>query len=223
MLDVVKPITHRKIIEKELEGFGIRLNKKKPDIHLKRKDKGGVAIVKSMGLQMTKMTDDTIRSILHEYRISNCEVRFKSDNTMEELIDVIEGNRVYVPCLYVMNKIDAITIEELDIICKVPHYVPISAKDEWNFDELMEKMWEYLDLIRIYTKPKGQIPDYEAPVIIPRKMSTVFDFCGKIHKQLQKDFKVAQVWGISVKHNPQRCGKDHQLLDEDVVQVIKKK
>ena len=35
--------------------------------------------------------------------------------------------------------------------------------------ELMEKMWEYLDLIRIYTKPKGQIPDYEAPVIIPRK------------------------------------------------------
>ena len=50
MLDVVKPITHRKIIEKELEGFGIRLNKKKPDIILKKKDKGGVAIVKSMGL-----------------------------------------------------------------------------------------------------------------------------------------------------------------------------
>ena len=38
-------------------------NKKKPDIHLKREDKGGVAIVKSMRLQMTKMTDDTIRSI----------------------------------------------------------------------------------------------------------------------------------------------------------------
>ena len=223
VLDVMKPLTHKKIIERELEGFGIRLNKKKPDIYLKKKDKGGVAIVKGMGLTMTKMSDDTIKSILHEYKISNCEVRFKQDNTMDELIDIIEGNRVYVPCLYVMNKIDAITVEELDIICKVPHYVPISAKDEWNFDELMEKMWEYLDLIRIYTKPKGQIPDYEAPVIIGRKQNKVFDFCGKIHKHLQKEFQVAQVWGTSVKHNPQRCGKDHLLNDEDVVQIIKKK
>ena len=46
-------------------------------------------------------------------------------------------------------------LEELDIIDKCAHYVPISAKDEWNFDELMQKIWDYLDLIRIYTKPKG--------------------------------------------------------------------
>ena len=31
-------------------------------------------------------------------------------------------------------------VEELDLLDKVPHYVPISAKDEWNFDELMEKI-----------------------------------------------------------------------------------
>lgn len=98
------------------------------------------------------------------------------------MIDVIEGNRVYTPCIYVLNKIDGISIEELDLLDKVPHYVPISAKDEWNFDELMEKIWEYLDLIRIYTKPKGQIPDYEAPVIVPRSYSTVEGFCNKLHK-----------------------------------------
>jgi len=74
---------------------------------------------------------------------------------MDDLIDVIEGNRIYVPCIYVLNKIDAISIEELDLLDKVPHYVPISAKDHWNFDELLLKVWEYLDLIRIYTKPKG--------------------------------------------------------------------
>ena len=103
---------------------------------------------------------------------------------LSRTVDIIEGNRVYVPCIYVLNKIDAISIEELDLLDKVPHYVPISAKDEWNFDELMQKIWEYLDLIRIYTKPKGQIPDYEAPVIIKSNASTVHDFCGKIHKQL---------------------------------------
>ena len=90
---------------------------------------------------------------------------------------------------------------------KFPHYVPVSAKDEWNFDELMEKIWEYLDLIRIYTKPRGQIPDYEAPVIIPRKHSSVLDFCQRIHKTLALELKCAQVWGTSAKHNPQICGK----------------
>jgi len=25
------------------------------------------------------------------------------------------------------------------------------------------------------------------------------------------------VWGMSVKYNPQKVGKDHQLLDEDIV------
>ena len=191
VLDCQKPMTDKRIIERELEGFGIRLNKTKPDIRLKKKDRGGINIVKAHGVNMTKMSDDTIRSILHEYRISNCDVTFRSDNTMDDLIDIIEGNRVYVPCIYVLNKIDAITIEELDLLDKFPHYVPISGKDEWNFDELMEKIWEYLDLIRIYTKPKGQIPDYEAPVIIPRKASTVLDFCNRIHKTLGREMRCA--------------------------------
>lgn len=121
---------------------------------------------------------------------------------MDDLIDIIEGNRIYCPCIYVLNKIDAISIEELDLLDKVPHYVPISAKDHWNFDELLLKVWEYLDLIRIYTKPKGQIPDYEAPVIISAKACAVKDFCDKLHKQLATDMNFAIVWGTSVRHNP---------------------
>lgn len=33
---------------------------------------------------------------------------------VDELIDVIQGNRVYIPCLYVYNKIDQICMEEVD-------------------------------------------------------------------------------------------------------------
>lgn len=191
VLDAMKPVTDKRIIERELEGFGIRLNKSRPDIILKKKEKGGITISKSHGVTLTKMSEDTVYSILKEYKISNADVVFKADNSVDELIDVIEGNRIYVPCIYAINKIDQISIEELDILDRVPHYVPISAKDEWNFDELMQKIWEYLDLIRIYTKPKGQIPDYDAPVIIQRKRSTMVDFCGKIHKTLVKDFRFA--------------------------------
>lgn len=45
-------------------------------------------------------------------------------------------------------------MEELEILDSIPHYVPCSAHLEWNLDDLIEKIWEYLDLIRIYTKPK---------------------------------------------------------------------
>jgi small GTP-binding protein len=216
VLDVAKPLTHRRLIEYELEGFGIRLNKKPPAITIKRKEKGGINVIKALGLNLTHMSPETVVTICKEYKLSNADVHFKEDCTIDELIDVIEGNRVYVPCIYVLNKIDAISIEELDIIDKCPHYVPISAKDEWNFDELMEKIWEYLDLIRIYTKPKGQIPDYDAPVIIKRD-STIQMFCNSIHKGLVKEFKHALVWGTSAKHNPQVVGLEHTLEDEDVV------
>ncbi|EPR56620.1 GTP-binding protein [Toxoplasma gondii TgCatPRC2] len=220
VLDVMKPITHKQIIERELEGFGIRLNKKPPNITFKKKDKGGISVTHTVPLN--NIDEETIKSICHEYRISNAQIAIRCDATADDIIDVIEGNRLYIPCLYVMNKIDQITIEELDIISKVPHYIPISAHHEWNLDGLLEKIWQYLDLVRIYTKPKGQIPDYNAPVILNSRMRRVEDFCVRIHKSLLDEFKLAIVWGKSVKHNPQKVGKDHELVDEDVVQIVKK-
>jgi small GTP-binding protein len=220
VLDAMKPLTHKRIIEKELEGFGIRLNKEPPKISFRPKQKGGVAITKTV--EMTNLDDDLIKSICHEYRISNADIMFDCDATADDLIDVIEGNRKYMPCLFALNKIDEISMEELDILDKIPHYCPVSAHLEWNLDGLLEKIWEYLDLIKIYTKPKGQIPDYNAPVVLPRKKTTVEDFCGRIHRSMLKNFKHALVWGMSVKHNPQKVGKEHTLLDEDVVQIVKK-
>lgn len=38
----MKPLQHKKLIEHELEGFGIRLNKIPPDIIFKKKEKGGL-------------------------------------------------------------------------------------------------------------------------------------------------------------------------------------
>lgn len=222
VLDVMKPMTDKRIIERELEGFGIRLNKTPPEISLKRKEKGGLNITSTHGLERSHMNDDLVKTICAEYRISNADIHFRCDGTVDDLIDVIEGNRKYCKCIYVLNKIDQTYIEDLEILSRVPHYIPISAKDQWNLDGLMEKVWEYLDLIRIYTKPKGQIPDYDAPVVIPRSYSRIEDLCDRLHKGLLKEFKHALVWGMSAKHNPQKCGKDHQLLDEDVIQIIKR-
>lgn len=220
VLDCMKPLIHKKILERELEGFGIRLNKQPPDIVFNRKDKGGLNITYTV--KQSELDDEVIRSICREYRITCADFRFNCDATIEQLVDVIEGNRVYIPALYVLNKMDSITMEELDILLKVPNTVPISAYKGWNLDELLEQAWEKLDLVRIYTKPPGAIPDYNEPVVLPRSTRTVADFCNHIHKNILKEFKQAVVWGSSVKHNPQRVGRDHVLEDEDVVQIVKR-
>jgi ribosome-interacting GTPase 1 len=92
---------------------------------------------------------DLVKSILSEYKIHNADISLRCDATTDDLIDVIEGNRIYIPCIYLLNKIDQISIEELDIIYKIPHTMPISAHHRWNFDDLLEMMWEYLRLVRM--------------------------------------------------------------------------
>lgn len=221
VLDVAKPLQHKLIIERELEGFGIRLNKKPPNISIRKKDRGGLSITSTC--QLTHLDEDTIRAIMNEYRMANADVMIRGDYTPDELIDAVEGNRSYIPAIYVLNKIDQISIEELDIISRIPHNCPISSHHNWNLDGLLECIWDHLNFIRLYTKPRGQVPDYNAPVILPRDPAPpVEKFCNKIHRQMMLKFKYAWVWGTSVKHQPQKVGKDHVLEDEDVIQIVKK-
>jgi len=67
--------------------------------------------------------------------------------------------------------------------------VPISSKDWLNVDELIEKMWETLNLVRVYTKPRGLAPDYSSPVVLRHGKNTVEDFCNSIHKEIAKQMK----------------------------------
>lgn len=62
-------------------------------------------------------------------------------------------------CLYVYNKVDQISIEEIDRLARMPHHVVISCEMNLNMDYLLEKMWEYLALVRVYTKKPGNAPD----------------------------------------------------------------
>lgn len=214
-LDVTKPITHKKVIERELEASGIRLNRQPPNIRITKRERGGVTISGgSFDLELAK-------NILHEFRINNADVHITGEITVDDFIDAVEGNRKYIPAIYVLNKIDSTSIEELDIISRIPHAVPISAHHEWNFDGFLKRAWEYLDLIRIYPKPKGKAIDYDEPVILRSKKRSVEDFCNSIHKEIMKKFKYAIVWGTSVKHAKMKVGKDHILNDSDVVQIIK--
>jgi ribosome-interacting GTPase 1 len=59
VLDCLKPLTHKRIIEKELEGFGIRLNKEAPDITFKKKEKGGINFSSNVFLNFFLTLEDS--------------------------------------------------------------------------------------------------------------------------------------------------------------------
>lgn len=110
VLDVNKPLHHKQIIEKELEGFGIRINKEPPNIVFKKKEKGGINITNTVPL--THLDSDEIRAVMSEYRITSADIAFRCDATVDDLIDILEApNRRYIPVVYVLNKIDSISIE----------------------------------------------------------------------------------------------------------------
>lgn len=111
--------------------------------------------------------------------------------TVDDLIDVVEGNRKYIPCVYVLNKCDSLSLEELDLLGRSKNVCPIAARVEWNLDGLKDMIWNRLDLLRVYTKPRGEMPDYSKPVVIKRTNPSLANFCGKIHKQILENMKFA--------------------------------
>lgn len=219
MLDATKKDVQKELLEYELETVGIRLNKRRPHIYFKQKATGGIKFNSTINL--TKCDEKMVYTILHEYKIFNCEIVFREDATPDDFIDVILGNRVYLPCLYVYNKIDQISMEEVDKLARRPHSVVISCNMKLNMDYFLEQMWEHLALMRVFTKKRGHKPDFDDPLIV-RSGCTVKHICHSIHRTLVDEFKYALVWGRSVKYSPQRVGLQHHLSTDDVIQVVKK-
>ena len=55
-----------------------------------------------------------------------------------------------------------------------------------------------------------------------RRGWTIGDVCNKIHRNMIRDFRFAQIWGTSAKFDGQKVGLDHKLSDQDVLTIVKK-
>jgi small GTP-binding protein len=220
LLDATKGLTQRKLLEDELEAVGIRLNKRRPNVYFRTKAAGGIAFTATC--RLTHMDERMAKSILQTYKIHNADVIIREDVLVDEFIDVIVGTRKYLPCLYCYNKIDSISMEELDRLAREPNTVVVSCEANLNLEHLKDRIWESLDLIRVYTKKRGEYPDF-ADGIVMRRNSNIEHVCHNIHRSLPDVFKYALVWGVSAKHQPQKMGLQNPVADEDVIQIIKKK
>jgi len=123
--------------------------------------------------------------------------------------------------LIVANKIDAappgnvgalreLYADRLDI-------VPVSAVTGEGLDVLLDRLWELLAVIRVYTKEPGKPPDRDQPFTLSAG-ATIEDLAREIHRELLEEMKFARIWGDG-RFKGQRVRRDEALRDQDVVEI----
>lgn len=216
IVDATKHSQYYSIIQ-ELFYAGIRINKKKPDVIINKTTSSGIRIWKSV--KLTKLNDRTIKEILREFKIVNAEITIREDISDDDLIDVIEGNKKYMPGIVVVNKTDLIDeVKTQKIIAEINPDLFVSATKNINIDKLKELIFTKLEFIRVYLKEPGKDPDLDVPLII-KKNSTIGDVCERLHKDMLNQFKFARVWGKSAKFDGQIFSKNHVLIDNDILEI----
>jgi small GTP-binding protein len=211
--DVDKAMKELETIEDELYKAGFRLNKRPPDVIVRKRNSGGINA--GSAVKLTKMSIECVKSIMQEFKINNAEVTIREDISQDQLIDSIMKNRVYIPSIVVANKVDL--AKGSRAFRSIKKCVPVSSLKGTNIERLKEMIWDELKLIRVYMKKAGKKPDLGEPIIMKRN-STIREICLKIHRDFEENFKFARVWGSS-KFPGQKIGLGYVLKDEDIVEL----
>ena len=86
-----------------------------------------------------------------------------------------------------------------------------------RLDELKLKIFQLLDVMRVYTKTPGGKPDMADPIIL-EKGSTLEMAATSIHKSFAQRMKYARIWG-SGKFDGVAVKRDHVLQDGDIIEL----
>lgn len=157
---------------------------------------------------------------------------------LEDAIAILEENRIvplhlqdryaseqrltFKPFLVLVNKVDDESYDDdFEVLCELLEdewpLIPISATTGRNLDRFMWAVFEQLDIVRVYSRPPGQEPNFDSPFVMKRG-GTVEEFARKVHKDFYDRLKAARVWGSGV-YDGQMVGRDHILDDGDVVEL----
>ena len=224
IIDVKRHEITKDILE-ELETSGIRVDKKPPEIMIKKKVSGGLMIA-----GRPQMTEQMAKDIAKEFGVLNADIIFRDRATADQFIDFLSGNCTYVPSIIVLNKIDSISEDKAkELISSIKtawqkDVIPISAEKGTNLDFLKYGVYKKLNLIRVFptrgSKEKEINEGIKKEPMILRHGVTISDVCDKIHRDLKQNFKYALVWGKSVRFGGQRVGLKHAIADGDVITII---
>lgn len=212
------------VIVDELYDANIRLNRAPADIKLYTSRMRGGITVNFTVPQSKGLDEDVVKDMVKEYGIVNADVVVRQDATVDELVDVLAGNRTYIQAMVALNKVDLQDVEYTRNTIKMFNdrgwpVVPIAAKKGLGLDALKDKIYEELRFIRVFMKPQGGEADMEVPLVI-KSGSDVGMVCDALHRDFRKKFRYAIVTGPSAKFDNQIVGIEHKLLDMDVLTLV---
>lgn len=198
----------------EVYNAGIRMNKEPPNIKIEKKDRGGINIsaTRELGIE-----EETIEQVMQERGYVNAEVIVREELDLDRFIDGLMNNRKYLPGIRVINKSDLIPDDKREDF-EEEYDLLISADKNQNLDGLKDLIFERLGLIRVYMKEKGEEPDKDEPLIL-FEGSTVEDALEELPGDMKRRFKKATVTGESTKFPEQKVGMEHELMDEDILEL----
>jgi ribosome-interacting GTPase 1 len=86
-----------------------------------------------------------------------------------------------------------------------------------SVEEIRNALYQFLHVIRVYTKQPGKPADMSSPFTIPVG-GTVLDLAAKVHRDFVDTLKSARIWGTGV-FDGQTVKRDHVLNDRDVIEL----
>jgi ribosome-interacting GTPase 1 len=204
LLIIMTDVERISLIEKmvrELEGAGIRINQERPLVKVEKKTEGGLDIMSNLKQEIDK---ETIKEIAREYGIKNGIVTIREKATFDRLFDAFSKNRVYVPALFVVNKID----EKSDYQTSIhDNRMGISAENGDGIDGLVNKVWEALKFITVYLVKPDEEPNFTNPIIM-KEGETLKDVALKIGPDFAESKKLVKIWGPGAKFPGQEVSFD---------------
>lgn len=139
-----------------------------------------------------------------------------------EVIDLSEEGQIIapVPFMVLANKIDQPGAEDnLQVLKELRPDLEIRPVSNTGIglEDLKDRIYEALGIIRVYGKAAGRPVDMERPFIL-KQGSTVLDFAAEVHKDFPRKLKSALVWGSS-KFDGQAVAREYVLEDGDIVEL----
>ncbi|KAB7514863.1 GTP-binding protein [Halosegnis rubeus] len=215
-------------LAEELYNNKIRLDTEPPSISVTKRHTGGLKVTTAKGVDLDEAT---IKEVCREYGYVNADITIQQNLDIDELVDALMDNRVYLPSAVAVNKADLIEPDYLDTVnanlrergVDPDDAVFISAEEEKGLDALKEKIFDSLGLIRIYMDKPGRGVDYDEPLVITEEENTVEDVLDTLGGDFDERFRFGRVSGESAKHDEQQVGRTHELADEDVLRIVARK
>lgn len=94
--------------------------------------------------------------------------------------------------------------------------LPVSAEHHTGLEELKRRLFEMLEIIRVYTKKPGKPVEFRDPVIL-HVGSTMIDAAYHLHKDIAQNLQFARLWNGSG-YDGQRVERGHVLADKNILE-----